>query len=112
MISARPAPGLTRKRTRVDAAVTRPVYVQLRGLALTRPRVLAVVCGLLCVGVISVGCDVFERLECNAHRELQLARLDEKLLVLDERIALELPRFRTCLGQDDLCFAPRLIFEL
>src|SRR3954451_6120236 len=113
MISARPAPGLTRRRTRVDAAVTRPVYVSLRGLALTRPRVLAVVGDLRCFGVsVVVGCAVFERLERHAHRQLQLARLDEEPFVLDERLALKLPRFGTSLGHHHLRFAARLLFEV
>src|SRR5689334_11382986 len=93
----------------------RPVYgaARLGGFAFPRPRVLAVVRGdLLCVARFFRFRSVLDRLERDAERELQPARLDDQALVLGDRLALHLPRLGPGLAEDHLCLAPRLLLEL
>src|SRR4029077_14803031 len=95
-----------RKRSR--SMLMRSVYVGLRGFALARPRVLAVVLLLRlrrCRRVV-------DRLERRAQLRLDPARLRDQPLVLGDRVSLQLPRLRMRLAEDQLRFAPRLLLQL
>src|SRR5665213_2068523 len=100
-ICARPAPGLTRSRTRVDAAAMRPsVPAALGGFGLRsldgRPRVL----------------DFFDRFERGPKLCAELARLDRELLVLGPGVALHCTRLGVRLAENQVGLAARLLLHL
>src|SRR5438552_848471 len=106
-IPARPAPGLTRSRSRVHPCGMRQVYAGLRGFdlgfRLREPRLL---------GLLPRVLDVVHDPECRPQPLAQEPCLDDQPLVLAGCAPLHVPRLRVRLGEDQLGLAARLLLHV